>query len=210
MRHALLSLLLLIPAAAAGGVPSPATSLIPCLRACPGGDIETSIVVRDAAGLPVAGSFVELRLDAGTPPCLGAALCIPVDGSVSDYDTDLTFQRASRLSDGSGVATFHLRMVGECAEATGRVRITADGVLLGHRPVASLDANQDWVVDQADGDIHATRLGSTDSRTEFVCDGTFSITQDDVDFFLNHLQHTCTIPLPVRESTWGDLKLIYR
>lgn len=208
MRCTAFPLLLLFVAPAAGaGVPSPANSIVPCLRACPGGDVETTIIVKDLAGNPLAGSVVELRFDTSQTPCIGASLCVPLDASPVDYGYDLTFGRAFKATDASGAATFHLWVVGACVNE-GTIRVTADAVLLADRPLASLDALPDWAIDLNDYDIVVSRLGTSDLRSDFVCDGV--VTQEDADFVLPHLGHTCTVPLPVHESTWGGLKVIYR
>jgi hypothetical protein len=210
MRYALL-LLLLAPVPALGAVPNPANSIISCIRACPGGDVGTTIIVRDLADNPVPNAFVEVKLDAAASPCNTASLCVPTDGGTTDYDFDpLTFRRAFKFTDAAGEVTFHLRVIGECEEAADMIRVVADGVVLGDRPLASLDAAEDWVVDLNDLDLHATRLGTEDPRSNFVCDGGIVITQDDLDFIPLHGNHTCTVPLPIRESTWGSLKQIYR
>ena len=62
----------LVASAARAAIPSPANSSEdPCIRVCPGGDMNYHIVVRDAANNPVAGASIVMDFCS----CPGVVFC---------------------------------------------------------------------------------------------------------------------------------------
>ena len=193
MRARLLLLLLLgatlmgVPSANAA-VPSPATSHVdPCLVICPNGDFAFHVIVRDAANNPVGGSSVVINFC----NCPGVHLC--------SGPCDLL-----ATSDATGAVTFQIKGGGICSAAT----VSADGVILAIRAVASPDQDGDLSVSAADIGIVNGKVGSADPTADFDCDG--SVTAADVGIATAHGSHVCQGPVPTEPRSWGGLKAFYR
>jgi hypothetical protein len=204
MRHltailasgALLTIAAIAPANA--DVPSPVTSTVPpCFIDCPFGDITFTVTVRDAAGNPQPGSNVQLDFSI----CTQVGFCL-----TQEPGTTINGRLASRVTNAMGVVTFHLHAGGICPG--GHVRVFADGVRLGDRPIVSTDQDGNLVVDATDQTIMSGKVGGTDETADFDCDGDVDAT--DLAIFNGHLGHMCDLPTPARQRSWGELKVIYR
>lgn len=194
---------LLAPIARAG-VPSPGHSDVdPCLRVCPGGDMNFHVLVRDASGLPIAGAFVDIDLCA----CPGVTFC-PYAGS-EPYQV-FGGCHAVRATGPDGVADFPLRAGGLCSGAA--VPVHADGVLLATlTSVASPDQNGDAIVNATDRIVLLPKLdGPYDSTCDFNCGG--YLDDGDRAIFETHVDtvHWCQVIVPVRPGSWGSIKTLYR
>ncbi len=202
MRHfAPWLLVVALASPVSAGVPSAANSTVPPLRGCPGADYANTIVVRDAAGVPVENAMVAIYLQCG------AAWCI-YGSWVDDYYLDWVSSRAIKYTDVSGTAVFHLRLTGPCFEPGSNVLVTADGVLLGNPSLASTDTDGDWTVDEQDYDLLLAAMPDPGLHGDFDADGMWD--GDDAVAHATHLGHQCTIPLPAKPTTWGRVKQIYR
>lgn len=192
----------LLPAVCAAGVPSPAnSSMDPCVVLCPAGEIVFHVVVRDVSSNPVAGSTVEINFCS----CPGVTLC---PASTTDPYQRVSACRIRKVTDAAGHADFAIRAGGGCANLGATV--SADGVLLAHRNVASPDQDGNLMVQLADLTLADSKRGSLDPTADFDCDGLVS--DSDVDYVVPHGGHVCppTDPTPARRSTWGEVKTIYR
>lgn len=196
----------LIPAVAIAAVPSPANSTTPpCLAPCPMGDVALTVVVRDFANNPVAGSSVVFSF----ADCPNAFLCPPRPND--DYTVDLTLRTIRAITDASGTVTIHPRVGG--TGPAGSVGLFADGVLLRSYALASPDQNGNGVcvslVDTDDA-IFAAKLGALDPTADFNCSGGPVDAADQLYFFQHH-SHSCDgFVDPVIRKNWGSLKLHYR
>jgi len=198
-------LLALSASRAGAAVPSAANSTTPsCFFVCPFGDRSLTVIVRDFANNPIAGSTVALDFH----NCPGAFLCSqkPSDPYVVD-----TASRQLRMVTGtSGSVTFPARVGG--TGPPGSVWILADGVLLNQYALASPDQDGEGTVNQFFGPdlpLYNAKLGTTDPTADFDCSGLV----DATDTFLGgqHNEHACFGFIdPVQKSTWGGLKLHYR
>ncbi len=189
--------------AALVAVPSPANSSLPaCMGLCPLGDMHFSVVVRDLANNPIAGSTVVLDFT----NCPGALIC-PFHPS-DPYAVNQ--RRLSMVTDASGSVTFPARVGG--IGPAGAVAVFADGVLLKGYALASPDQNGNGVavnIIDVDETIFASKLGTTDPTADFDCDGDVDVF--DQFIFNPHLSHSCDgIVDAVRRGTWGTLKEHYR
>ena len=188
------SLLLLIvvvccsqPALAA--VPDPGHSAVdPCLVVCPAGDSFFHVIVRDIVGNPIAGSTVIVDLCS----CSSVVPC-PGEGCAQIGHTDA-----------SGSVTFAIKAGGVCAAGA---FITADGVALGVRAVASPDQNGDLFVDAADVAVAVGKIGGADPTADLDCD--HFVTPSDVTLIGAHQGHACDT-VPTQAQSWGHVKAIYR
>jgi hypothetical protein len=185
---------------ALAGVPSAASSTLPdCIRVVPGGNIVTTIIVRDFASNPISGSIVVLNYS----DCAGLAVCpAPGDG----YLHDPVAKTISLPTNGVGSAPFYLRAGGGCA--TPSVRIYADGILLGSRPVMSADQNGDLVVGTGDHALVTSKIGTSDLSGDLDCNGV--VDAADAAIVLQYHGNSCNEPTGARATSWGQVKTIYR
>jgi len=207
MRRWLILLSILVAAgtadAALGGVPSAANSSLPaCLTLCPLGDMHFSVVVRDLANNPIAGSNVVLDFS----NCPGAFIC---PFRPSDPYTVNT-RRLSMFTNAAGSVTFPARIGG--VGPAGSVAVFADGVLLKSYALASPDQNGNGVavtIVDVDEALFLAKLGTTDPTADFDCDGDVDV--NDELIFNPHLSHSCDgVVDAVRLGTWGTVKAYYR
>ena len=182
MRHALvvtgLCFVLLVPSGALAGVPSPATSTVPALVGCPAGDLSFTVIVRDAAALPVPNSVVTLSFAS----CPSFTHC---SGTFPGYFWNAVARTASAVTDSVGQANFAIHQGGVCSA----VSLTADGVPLANRAFASTDQNGDLQVDFNDAGIVLGKLGTSDGTADF--DGNGSVDTVDVVVVHGHNGHNC-------------------
>jgi hypothetical protein len=193
------SLLLLLPPCLAllsapsanAAVPDPLRSQVdPCLVVCPAGDFTFHVVVRDVANVPIAGATVVVNLC----NCPSVHLCSgPCD--------------VLATSDAAGNAFFQIKGGGICPG--GVASVTADGVLLASRTVASPDQDGDLSVTSADiAIISGKLLLPYDPGADLDCDGTVS--NADVSIASSHSSHNCQGVVPTEGQSWGKVKAIYR
>lgn len=199
---------LAIPGTARAAIPSPINSTVPaCLALCPLGDLPITVVVRDIANNPVAGSAVVLDFS----QCPGAHICEP--WQYDPYTVNLSARTILATTDASGAITIpaHVGGVG----AAGSVRLYADGVLLHAYALASPDQDGSGAVYDGPpigGNDIATftpKLGTTDLTADFTCDGV--VNEDDRIVIYYHYGQSCVGWIDAaRRSTWGELKTHYR
>ena len=195
-------LLLSSPSVATSGVPDPFNSTVPqCLLGCPAGDFTITIVVRDLAANPVAGSTVQLVFSA----CAAFTVCPPLPGD--GYTWAAGTRTISAVTNASGTVNLKLRAGGVCA-TVGGVSVYADGVFLGGRTFASPDQNGDLFVNLVDQGIANGKLGAADPTADFDCDGV--VTAADLGVVGAHQGHSCEGPTPTHRNTWGSVKILYR
>jgi hypothetical protein len=203
MRRALAllacSALLVLSSREAGAVPSPANSTVPCLVACPGGDLSFTIVVRDLINIPIVGSMVTVEF----PECASFVHCPQVP---TGYLWDSGGRRAVVFTNAVGEATFALMGGGVCPGAS--VRVYADGVLLAARGLASTDQEGDLYVGLGDEALASGKLGTADPTADFDCSGV--VTAADVAVITAHVGHGCEPVTPTVPRTWGRIKQLYR
>ena len=192
--------LLLVPAVDAG-VPSATNSTIPtCLIAAPDNiSLFAQFVIRDIASNPIAGSTVALDFSS-------CAAFAPCQQPCASCNVNLSRKTITGYTVAYGRVYFDLRLGGVCANE--RVQVTADGVLLGYLPFASLDQDGDRVVGPSDVARVQSLVGTTDTSADFDCNGV--VDANDVAFVQQHVGAMCLVVDPVRRSTWGNLKTIYR
>jgi len=203
LRLLAVAMLLAVPAVHAG-VPNAANSSLPaCMALCPMGDMPFTVVVRDVANNPIAGSLVVLDFS----QCPGAFLCParPADPYLLDVPT-----RTLRMTTAAaGGVTFLARVGG--TGPPGGVRVFADGVLLRSYALASPDQNGNGVcvsIVDVDDAIFAAKLGGADPTADFDCDGDVDV-QDQL-IFGSHHSHSCDgFVDATHRSSWGQLKLHY-
>ena len=190
---------------AMAGVPSGATSQLPsCLALCPFGDLPFSVVVRDPANDPIAGSSVVLDFSA----CPGAWLCR--SSGDPNVVVDLTSRTVRAFSSASGAVSIAAHVGG--TGPAGSVRVYADGVLLRSYALASPDQDGDGFVVSIigqDDPIFAAKLGSADHTADFDCSGLVDIDDEQI-FFFHHSQACDGYVDATRRSSWAGLKLHYR
>jgi hypothetical protein len=191
---------ILLTATAHAGPPSAANSFVdPCLRVCPGGDMNFHVVVRDALNNPVAGSSVLINF--GT--CQAVIICPPLP---TDPYTFVPPSSILMVTNAAGVADIPIRAGGVCLDS---LLVFADGVLLAIRSsVASPDQNGDLTVNAVDNGILTGKLGSSDPTGDLNCSGLVDI--GDPNLLLAHLGHSCQAVVPNRPRSWGSVKVIYR
>ena len=149
-------------------VPDPPNSTVPdCLVACPFGDIEYTVIVRDVLAVPQGNVLVQLNLCA----CDSLEYC-PAPQGVDP------FCLRSGITGADGKFTFKLRMGGTgCA---GRVvEVRGDGVLLNRATVRTVDLDGSLVVDGADVALVTSLIGSGGPVGDVDCN--FAVNQADVD-----------------------------
>ena len=186
------------PSAAA--VPSPTTSFVsPCFVSCPQGDLDFTVDVRDAANNPQDNSSVILDFSS----CPDVKFCA-IQESGTSIDPNLRY--VGRISDAFGHTVFHVHMGGLCPGA--KMKVTADGVPLAFRNVASTDQDGNLLVEAADQTLVAGKVGGTDASADFDCNGT--VDSADVAIFAGHLGHACEATTPALPRSWGEIKVIYR
>ena len=203
-----LSIALAIPGTARAAVPSAANSTLPaCMALCPLGDIPFSVVVRDIANNPVAGSLVVL--DFSQSP--GANICEPWQSD--PYFVNLLARALYAWTDATGTIVFPARVGG--TGAAGSVHVYADGVLLKAYALASPDQDGNGAVYDGppiggnDLAQFTLKLGTTDVTADFTCDGV--VNDDDRIVIYYHYGQTCAGWIdPVKKSTWGEIKTHYR
>ena len=201
----LASLMIASPAAAA--VPSPANSVLPsCMASCPFGDMPFTVVVRDFANNPIAGSSVVLDFAL----CPGAFLCSQPFGQPYPYTLNAAARQIQAVTHASGSVTIPAHVGG--TGPPGSVRVYADGVQLRTYALASPDQNGDGavvsIVDTDDA-IFASKLGTTDPTADFDCSGHVDVA--DQLIFDAHHSVSCDADVdPTVRSTWGAVKLHYR
>ena len=205
-----LVLLALLTATASPGtaaIPSPANSTLPpCLVLCPLGDIPFTVIVRDIANNPVAGSSVVISF-AGCPDSAFVCPQRPND----PYVVNPGVPSIQMISDASGKVTFPARVGG--SGPVGCAAVFADGVLLRNYALASPDQNGDGVVIALFGPdlpVFSAKLGTADPTADFDCSGG-PVNAADQFIFDQHTSHACDgIVLPATRRTWGTLKSHYR
>jgi hypothetical protein len=193
-------------AVAIAAVPSPVNSTTPpCLAPCPMGDVALTVVVRDLANNPIAGSTVVFSF----ANCPNAFLCAPLP--TDDYIVDLTLRTVRATTDATGTVTIHPRVGGTCP--AGGVNLFADGVLLRTYALASPDQDGNGVcvsIIGSDDPIFAAKLGTLDATADFDCSGGPVDGADQLYFFQHH-SHGCNgFVDPTTRRSWGTLKLHYR
>jgi len=192
-----------LPGAVLAAVPSPSNSSVPaCLATTPGGNIVTTIVVRDFANTPIANSTVVIDYNG----CAGFVPCPTGSGPPDAYVVDPVGKTITMLSGPQGQALFYLRAGGGCSNAG--IRVSADGVLLRVIPAASADQNGDLAVTAADVAIVQSKVGTSDLSGDINCDAVVNST--DVSIVQGYVGITCSNPTDVRPPSWGKLKTIYR
>lgn len=188
-------------------VPSPANSTLPlCMALCPLGDMPFTVVVRDLAANPIAGSTVVLDFSA----CPGAFLCHQPGGTPPPYVLDPTARTIRAVTGAGGSVTIPAHVGG--TGPPGSVHVFADGVLLKNYALASPDQNGNGVcvsIVDTDDAIFATKLGTSDPTADFDCDGDVDALDQQI-FFNHHSQFCDGFVDPARQSTWGSVKLHYR
>ena len=203
-RHALaIAALALLPVAAAASVPAPSNSTLPaCLATTPGGNILSTIIVRDLASNPINNSLVviDYSLCAGFVPC-------PQGGSPGDpYIVDLPTGTLRMFTNASGQAVFPVRAGGGCSNSG--IRVFADGVLLGSMHAASADQNGDLAVGGADVAAVMAKVATPDLSGDLNCDN--AVNAADVAIVTGYAGVNCLHPTNTARPTWGSIKTIYR
>ncbi len=199
----LLLLLLLAVRAAHAGVPNLGNCTVPTwIASSPDGALMYQLVVRDAGNQPVAGSTVQIEFQHCTlfAPCtVGCTTCT----------VDAPSQLIRADADANGVARFDLRLRADGCPVPIEAKVYADMVWIGNIiSYASLDQDGDGSVTAADLAIVKSRLGWSDTRSNF--DGDPLVTSADVAILQAHLGATCELATPVLPHTWGRLKSAYR
>lgn len=195
---AALALVVAAPLARATVPAPPNTSVDACLLLEPGGSIPFTVVVRDFASNPIAGSFVAIDYC----ECPGVVLCPSAPGMPNQTHVECIIEGTT---DATGTRVFKLKGGGGCG---GIVRVYADGVLLAQIRAASPDQNGDLSVDAGDTAILATKVGTSDLTGDLNCDGV--VTPADQSVQALYMGRTCLTPTPTRRATWADLKILYR
>ena len=193
-------MLRLAPAVDAG-IPSPSNSTVPSrFLACPAGDVQFQVVVRDIANFTLSGSAVMLDFSA----CPDVVLC---DDYCSGVTIDWQARTATKATDANGVATFSLKMGGLCPAST--LRVSADYVVLAMPVVSSPDQDGSLVVDAPDVTTVYGLIGTSNVGADFDGDGT--VTDADLSWLTDlHGGHSCVNAVPTRTATWGSVKILYR
>jgi hypothetical protein len=205
VRYSALLLLLCCawPSVAGAGIPNPPNCDFPYrVLACPAGDVQLEVVVRDVAHLEISGSTVVL----GFSTCPAVAFC---DDCCPGVILDRQARTATAITDAHGAATFSLKMGGLCPAGT--VEVRADGFLLGLCLVSSPDQNGDLLVNAADTTIVHDQIGTQIGGAGSDLDGDGEVTEADVSWLTDlHGGHSCAGVVPTRKTTWGSVKLLYR
>jgi hypothetical protein len=182
------------------GVPSASTSSVdPCVVGVYDGSRILNVLVRDFAGNRIANAYVTVSF----AECPAALFCTPPCASCIYSASART---VTMLTGQSGVARFNLMMSGVCAG--GSVRISADGVLLATRALATADQDGSGMVDPADQATVHGKIGAADPTADFDCSGTVDST--DEAWVQARMWTSCDVPVPATSSSWGSLKILYR
>jgi len=183
------------------GIPDPAHCTVPFrFLACPAGDVQFEVVVRDIGNFTISNIPVTLDFFA----CPGVVFC-------GDCCPGVTIDRQARtamaVSDANGVAAFSLKVGGLCPGSKVRVRIW--NLLLWDLGVSSPDQDGDLVVGDPDVAIVQALIGTSNASADFVLDGT--VTEADLAWQTDlHGGHSCANVVPARTATWGSVKILYR
>lgn len=201
----LVTLALLCSAPVEGAVPSAANSTLPaCLALCPLGDMSVTVVVRDIANNPIAGSSVVF--DFSNAPAANLCPSTFQPGLI----VDIPGRTLRAVTDLGGAVTVGAHVGG--TSPLGTVRVFADGVLLRSFALASPDQDGNGYsvsIIGLDDPLFAAKLGTSDPTADFDCSGTVDI--DDEQIFFQHHSHACGgFVDAARRSTWGAVKLHYR
>jgi hypothetical protein len=189
-----------LPGTALAAVPSPANSTVDeCIRVCPAGDMNLHVVVRDAFHNPVVASFVVVNFT----NCFSQNICPTLGSEPYTFIPPASIQM---VTNAAGEANIPIRSGGVCvASAT----VSADGVLLATRVVASPDQNGDAVVNATDQALMALKLtGPFAPEADLNCSGSLEI--GDPGILDAHLGHSCQMVVPVTPRSWGTIKIRYR
>jgi hypothetical protein len=166
----------------------------------PGGHLYGHVLVHDRAFNPIVGSSVVLDFSACPQfhPCATACTgCV----------VDMQAKTIQHFTDSRGQVDFDLRVGGVLTGFSG-VIVSADGIWLGDSQLASADMDGDLTVTAADqAAVHAL-IGTNDLRADF--NGDLFVTGVDEAIVASYIGATCISITPVRPSTWGTLKSIYR
>lgn len=204
-----LALLALVPVfvaqAGPAGVPYPPNCDVPCcLVACPAGDIEFDVVVRDANRNEQAGHCTIVSLDR----CPSVVLC-PLFATDACYPGSTDPQA---LTDSAGAARYNLRAGGVCrGVVVSAIKVYADGVLIGSTIAGvSPDQDGDGSVGAADQSILAAKVAAGGYDSTGDLDGNGVLDAADEGIFAQHLGHVCQPPVGNARATWGGIKTICR
>ncbi|MGH7731378.1 MAG: hypothetical protein ACRENJ_09025 [Candidatus Eiseniibacteriota bacterium] len=180
--------------------PSAAHSTVdPCLRVCPIGDMNVHVVVRDFNSDPIPFSTVAVDLCA----CPGVILCPPTAGepySILGCQVVMT-------ANAAGVADIPIRAGGVCSGSP--VHVYANGAFLATRTaVISPDQSGDATVNANDQTIFAAKLGGPfDPTADLDCSGAVDV--NDGAILGGHLGHACGAVVPALPKSWGLIKSMY-
>lgn len=205
----LLALALLAAAAslATAAVPSPVNSTLPaCMVLCPLGDIPFTVIVRDLANNPVAGSSVVISFE-GCPNSVHVCPQLPSD----PYDVNPALPSLRMFADASGSVTFPARVGG--TGPAGCAAVFADGVLMRNYALASPDQDGDGLTSNllnTDHLIFNAKLGTADPTADMDCSGGVVDGADQVIYFLHGAQSCLGFIDAVHRRTWGSVKSHYR
>ena len=191
--------LLPAPTATAGSWPSESYSTIPKpVTACPAGDMVYRIILHNFMNRPLRHNPSVLAFD----HCPSFRLA-PVPGD-EGYWVD--YPALGDTTDADARVDFAIRGGGTCPARS--VWIHANGAIIT-RALASPDQDGDLVVSAADHALASAKVGSTDPTADFDGDGT--VTAADLDILSVHLgHHASETTTPVRPTSWGTIKLLYR
>jgi hypothetical protein len=173
-------------------VPDAAQSSVdPCLIICPEGDSDFAVVVRDGLGnpIPAAETMVDLC------DCPETSLC---DSNAGDAYTIEGGCKIVGLSDVTGTFTFAIRGGGTCSEA--RAVVSANGVTLGNRAIASFDQGGNGGVNIFDEEVLLDKVVNSplDPAGDLDCDGVVSGV--DLALLRTHTHHSCPELIDVPEG----------
>ncbi|HTO91593.1 MAG TPA: hypothetical protein VMJ70_10735 [Candidatus Sulfotelmatobacter sp.] len=165
----------------------------------PGGHLYGHVLVHDRAFNPIVGSSVVLDFSA-------CAQFHPCPMACTGCVVDLQAKTIQEFTDSRGQVDFDLRVGGSPGSAI--VQVFADGVWLGDSGLASVDMDGDLTVTAADqAAVHAL-IGTDDYHADFT--GDLRVTGADEAIVASYIGATCNPMTPVRPTTWGTLKSIYR
>ena len=206
MRRCLLFCLAVagLAAPATAAVPSPTNSIVPCVRASLSEGLQTLVIVRDIANVPLVGSTVVIDLS----DCPGFTSCPLSDptGRPPDYTWDPDSRTARMNTWIEGRAAFFL--AGGGTGGLGTVRVYADGVLLATRALFSPDQDGDLFITGEDETLWNSKLGTADPTGDLDCDGVVTTADTrQLDWWGRLCVRTTT---SAHRSSWGSLKTIYR
>jgi len=195
------SLAIVLSAAPAfAAIPSPGNCTVPtCIRVVPGGNIVTTVIVRDILNTPIPNSTVWLSY----ANCPGLVLCA---GPGDPYFNDVANHRLVLATNPVGSAPFYIRGGGGCVNAG--IDIFADAIYLGSARLASADQNGDLMVDPTDLAIETAKVGTSDLSGDLDCNGV--VDNLDRGEVTKYIGNSCSDATPVSPRSWGKLKILYR